>query len=210
MAYCVLFYAVWTLREFCLRPIQADLMGPLAGAFVAGAVKLLLWTLPAWLLVRRYPGDMLVPRWFGQKVAWPRVLPWLAVIVGYNVATAWIGHGALRIHPDFRPITLIGTVLFVGITEEAVFRGLLLNTFATRMKEDRALLVSAALFVLIHVPIWITKGVFADIGLMVGSIATVLVLGVGLGMSFLREHSLLPPIVLHMAWNLCVVLLQGG
>lgn len=210
VAYCVAFYAVWTLRELYLKPLEPDSMNPWLAAFLGGGVKLAVWTLPAWLLLRRYPEDMAVPHWFAEPVRWLRLLPWIGIIVVYNLAYTLINYGALRISPDFAPLSLIGTVLFVGITEEAVFRGLLLNTFLTRMKENAALALSAGLFVLIHIPIWITKGLFAVPLDALRTAGMIFVLGIAFGMSFVRERNLLPPIVLHMTWNLAVLLLQGG
>lgn len=207
--YFILFFAVWTVQELYIRPMQPDSLNPWLAAFLAGLLKVLVWTVPAWWLVRRYPQDMAMPGWFAQSLSWLRLAPWLAIVVVYNVVYALVYNGVLRINPAFTWLSLVGTVLFVGITEEAVFRGLLLNTLLTRMSETKALCVSAGLFVLIHIPIWITKGLFAVPLDALRTAAMIFVLGIAFGTVYIREKNLWAPILLHMTWNLAVSLLQG-
>lgn len=207
--YLVLFFAAWTLRELFLRARVVEALGLWGAAFTGAAVKLLLWTLPAYLLVRAFPADMAMPHWFAGKVRWPRLLLWVVCILGYHAIGALIRTGGLSLQPGFSPSQLIGTVLFVGITEEAVFRGFLLNTLLTRMGERWALGIDAALFVLIHFPIWYTGGTFAVPLEALGSCVSIFVLSLLFSLSYLKDRNLITPILLHMAWNTGALLLFG-
>lgn len=210
IGYCICLFAIWALREFFVRQRVSEWLGEWGGVAFNTATKLLVWTAPALWLVRRYPEDMMIPKLFAQPVRWRRVLPVAAGLMLLAVLSALITlKGRLAIQPGFRPSALIGTVLFVGITEEAVFRGFLLNTFSKRMKEGTALVVSSFLFVLIHFPIWYTNGLFGSMTDVLRSSLSIFVLGIVFGITFVKEENLIAPIVLHMAWNLPALLLHG-
>lgn len=210
--WCALLFAVWTLREvFIKQPVLAAL-GPLGAALAGGVFKLLVWTLPALLLARRYRQCLAVPRLFGAPVRWGVTAACCAALMAFSVVSSWftMGFGLPRLHPAFDPISLIGTVLLVGITEEAAFRGWLLNALVPRIGETTALIISSALFVLIHFPIWYTNGLFLTPFTLLRSCLSIFMLGMLFGYSFLREKNLLPPILMHMAWNLGVLLIFGS
>ncbi len=210
--WCAALFAVWTLRELLLKlPVQAAL-GPVWAALEGGAEKLLIWTLPAWLLVRKYRDAVAVPRLFGGAVRWGFVAGCCAALIGYSVVSSWVtfGFGLPRLHPAFAPVSLIGTVLLVGITEEMAFRGWLLNALVPRVGEMPALAVSSALFILIHFPIWYTGGLFLTPLTLLRSCLSIFMLGMLFGYVFLREKNLLPAMLVHMTWNLGVLLMFGG
>jgi len=144
---------------------------------------------------------------FTSKLQWSRDYIFAVVLLCLLIARpiqAWLIHGELGLSPDFAPARLIGAVLFVGITEEIVFRGFLLNTFLTRMKMEYAIALDAVLFTLIHYPIWIYNGF--DISDIATASIGVAVLSVGFAYSFIKTRNILVPIVLHMVWNLMIIL----
>jgi len=97
-------------------------------------------------------------------------------------------------------------VLFVGITEESVFRGWLLNATLERWGRWPALIVNSLLFLAIHFPKWIVSGEFVYAFTSFG-FAEVIALSLLFGWSFVRTRNLLLPIALHMVYDLAVMLL---
>ncbi len=97
--------------------------------------------------------------------------------------------------PTGRALVIAVAVVVAPLSEEVLFRGLLLPGLATTMTPSRALLASSALFALFHVP---SHGVGA---LAPGA------LGLVFGWARLRTGSLAAPILLHAANNLAVTLL---
>jgi len=96
-------------------------------------------------------------------------------------------------------------VLFVGITEESVFRGWLLNATLDRWGKWCALIVNSLLFLAIHFPKWIVSGEFVYAFTSFG-FAEVIALSLLFGWSFLRTRNLLLPIALHMFYDLVVMM----
>ena len=54
--------------------------------------------------------------------------------------------------------TWLNTILFVGITEEIVFRGFLLKKLNLYLSFKKAAVISSILFIFIHYPFWYAKG----------------------------------------------------
>ena len=132
--------------------------------------------------------------------------PMLLVVFGPLLRAIFL-YGGVGIHPDFQPERLIGAVLFVGITEEIVFRGFLLNALLQKMKLWSAIAVNEVFFVLIHFPIWIYQG--KDLVAFAGSSVVVFLLGGLFSYSFVKTRNIFVPIVLHMIYNLLVVVFLG-
>ena len=206
--YLIVFFIFWSVRELVIQPMFLSPLDSVDSAFIGEVIKLLTWTLPAVLLIRHFRDDMWIglKEMFTSKLQWSRDYIFAVVVICLLVARpiqAWILHGELGFGSDFEPARLIGGVLFVGITEELVFRGFLLNTFLTRMKMEYAVALDAVLFVLIHYPIWIYRGF--DVSDIAISSIWVAVLSVGFAYSFIKTRNILVPIVLHMVWNFGII-----
>lgn len=100
--------------------------------------------------------------------------------------------------PLGRLLMITAAVVLAPLAEEVVFRGILLPGLSRHMRTQNALLISAALFGLFHVP---SHGIGA---IMPG------LLGLVFGWARLRTGSLAAPILLHAANNLLVTLLAWG
>ncbi|MCL2404477.1 MAG: CPBP family intramembrane metalloprotease [Defluviitaleaceae bacterium] len=210
--YLVVFFVIWIIRELVIQPVFLDSLNPIASELIGEGIKLLAWTVPAILLIRYFSRDMLIglKEMFTNKLQWSRdyfVVTTAAIIFIALFVRMWIDHGELRVNPYFEPTRLIGIVLFVGITEELVFRGFLLNAFLKRMKQRYALALDAVLFALIHYPIWIRRG-FGIYDIATSSIS-VAVLSLLFAYSFIKTRNILVPMLLHMLWNFTVYFFAG-
>ena len=108
--------------------------------------------------------------------------------------------GKLALNPDFH----IGThlwLLFVGITEEAVFRGWMLNATAKKTNDMFALGLNALMFLAIHFPKWIDEGIFIQAFTGFGFLS-VIIFSVVTGVIFLKTKNLVLPVLLHMWYDL--------
>ncbi|MCL1788777.1 MAG: CPBP family intramembrane metalloprotease [Oscillospiraceae bacterium] len=211
--YCIVFFAIWTVRELPLRYFLTDTFGETANAVTGTLIKLTVWTLPAALLIEQYKCDMRfsLKEMLTNKFKWiPYIILLTAFFLYYSVS-AWISFGTFAIHPEFKPLSLIGVVIFVGITEEVVFRGWLLNAALckadNRKKTWFAVLINAVLFTLIHFPIWFYREYDAMTFLVTG--AGVAGLSVLFSWTFIKSKNIFVPIVLHMGWNLFTILFFG-
>jgi membrane protease YdiL (CAAX protease family) len=207
--YLIVFFTVWSIRELIIQPVFLTPIGSLLVSEIVGEViKLLVWTLPAILLIRHFQDDMWIglKEMFITKPKWFKDAPILLVIF-IPFLRAIIFNGGLAVNPDFQPIRLIGSVILIGVTEEIVFRGFFLNTMLKKMKLWSAIVLNGILFVVIHYPIWIYRG-YDFTTFLTGSFS-VFLLGGLFSYSFFKTKNIFIPIILHMIWNLQLMLFQG-
>jgi len=207
IGYTVIFYSIWTVWELWAKPAIDSAVADewLSQLIKSGFVKNLVWTLPALLLAKRFEAEAYVPlkEMFSLKAPWLRYLPLFIAFTFYMPAAALVQKGGLEL--SFGAGKLI-TVLFVGLTEESVFRGWLLNVTVREDRRRRYLMINAVMFLVIHFPSWIHSGIFLG-SFMDFSFLAVILLGVIFGWVFLESRNLLVPIALHMYWDLLAFML---
>lgn len=146
--YIILFYAVWTLYTFYADgPVGDSIKNAAVEQIVKeGIIKNLVWTLPAMLLVHHFSSDVYIKlkEMFCTKVKWLRYLPVFILFTAYVLGSEYLSTGKIEINKDFGAASIV-IVLFVGITEEMVFRGWLLNATVKKEKQWLPIAVNAVL-----------------------------------------------------------------
>jgi membrane protease YdiL (CAAX protease family) len=207
-----------------LRPFFIGLFSPIGFEIAETSTKLLVWTLPAITLIRYYQNDIWIslkemvsnkPNWFKREKLenLPKFFAGKEPLIVYIlipfliIPQALLFSGELVIHPDLKPIRWIEMVLFVGITEEILFRGWLLNAFIKKYKPLTAIVFNQILFVAAHFPIWIYFE-YKPTDFLVNS-ASVFALGFLFALSFIKSKNIFVPIFIHMSWNFLITLFYG-
>lgn len=203
--YFILFYALWCLRELWFVQ-YLDLMDPVPRALISAVIKIAIWVVPVILLIK--------------IVEKSKPLSYLRLRQNVGKGLKWAGWGSLVLVLYF-VINLVvlkndidvqlgihkwlNTILLVGITEEIVFRGFLLRKLMDSFRFWIANTITALLFVSIHFPIWIYKGLF-EFPFILSTIITVFVLGLIFGFVYKKSGSLWSVINIHSLYNLIVSL----
>lgn len=207
--YCLIFYTVWTLVELFLKPyIDTIIVNPyIAHLIETGVIKNIVWVLPAWLLLKRNDSCAYISlkELFKTPVNFIRVLPFYALVIAYPVVVSILLYGKLSISATFSLNSLI-TVAFVGITEEMVFRGWLLNVTLNRKNKWIPILINAVAFLAIHFPRWIIEGQFLYSFISFGFLG-IIILSVIFSISFVKSKNIFIPISLHMLYDLLAFML---
>lgn len=202
--YSVLFYGLWALYEFFgSSALDSVISNPVICELIKeGIIKNLVWTVPAMLLVYHFSSEVFVTlkEMFTNKVRWLKSLPVFAVFTIYILGIILLRDEPFDISRYFDAVRIIG-LLFVGITEEMVFRGWLLNATLTRCRKWQAIALNAVMFTIIHFPIWIMKGMFVST-ITSFNFLTIMILSIIFSISFIKSRSILLPIALHMYWDL--------
>ena len=206
--YGIAFYGIWTLWEFWGKAFIGNAIEneTIAQFVKSGVIKNLVWTLPAVLLVKYFQDDVYVglKELLTIKIRWLKYLPIFLLMTIYLLGGMILQNGKIAISETFRFSDLI-IVLFVGITEEMVFRGWLLNATVGEKKKWLSVGINAILFLLIHFPVWIYEGQFIGNFQNLGFLSIVL-LSVLFSWTFLKSKSIWVPIFLHMYWDLLMFL----
>lgn len=193
----LVFFAGWTLRVVC---VDLSGMNEFLSWVTGFLIHVVWWPLFALFLIKRYSNDLNISlkEMITTKPKLKILLPLLVFALVYNIVGFFInssGYGTKMKWYD-----LIVTAATVGIFEESVFRGGLLNALSTFVSERKANLISSALFVLIHYPGWI----FAGYELTTIAITSLSVYALGLifGWVFRKNRSIWTGAILHSAWDL--------
>ena len=195
--YCLCFYAIWTIFELYGK-------ANIRSQFVkSGIIKTAVWALPAALLIYKFHDTVQIglTEMFVTKVQWRRYLWVYALLAAWVLLGGFFQPGGLSFVITLNPLMI---VLFVGITEEMVFRGWLLNATAKDMPRWVAILINALLFLAIHFPRWIREGIFMSTFASFNFVGIV-ALSVLFSISFLKSKSILIPITMHMFYDLMMV-----
>lgn len=93
-------------------------------------------------------------------------------------------------------------IILAGLFEEIPFRGYLLRKFQGSMGMDynAAILLTSALFVCIHLPLWLSSG--ASVKVLTNSAVIIFALAILLGLAVRFSKSLWSSVIIHTANNL--------
>ena len=204
--YALIFYGIWSLFELFIKgAVSAAIENELIAQFIkSGIIKNLVWTLPAVFLIRFFEDDsyLRLKEMFTNKVNLSKFVPLFLAFTAYVLLAALLTRGNISAGIGGDELIIL---LFVGITEETVFRGWLLNATITENRKWLPILVNAVMFLLIHFPFWIASGEFSDISVIPNALC-VLALSVIFSLSFIKSKSIWLPIALHTYWDLLVFL----
>ena len=203
--HAIIFYAFWACWALLIRPAMKDAMhDSLLFEILASCIKLASWTLPALLLIRHFSPELQVGfrQMFTAKVPLKSALLWILLFSAYSGGNCLFAlfKGNLHINPEFTLKSHIW-LLVVGITEEAVFRGWMLNATAKKTNDMFALGLNALMFLAIHFPKWIDEGIFIQAFTGFGFLS-VIIFSVVTGVIFLKTKNLVLPVLLHMWYDL--------
>jgi membrane protease YdiL (CAAX protease family) len=95
--------------------------------------------------------------------------------------------------------TILAGVVVSPISEEILFRGFFLNGLNESLRFWKSNVISAAVFMLTHVPYWVSKNGFS--GPVIKNMANVFMLGCLFGWVMKKTNSLWPAIGAHIANN---------
>ena len=214
--YFVLFYMAWAGFGLLIRTHLLDWTGnnEIVIQIVRSVIaKNLVWTLPAFILIKHFENDCYIglKEMFTTKIRLLDILPVFIACIIYALAGV-IKKGDWSIAESFGWSKII-IVLFVGITEEMVFRGWLLNvTLKNADKEWKqwlAIAFNSVLFLTIHFPIWLYEGVFFR-NFQSFAFTSIIILSCMFSWLFIKTKNILVSVALHMLYDLLVFMFIGG
>lgn len=209
IVYIIFFYAVWTAFELIAKnALDSTIKNAVLCSFIkSGIIKNLVWTLPAILLIRHFESEVYITlrEMFTIKINWLEYMPIFIAFTVYVMAGSILHHSKPEIVPGFG-IDKIIIVLFVGLTEEMVFRGWLLNFTIRENKKWPYIIANAIMFLAIHFPKWISSGSLLS-GFTSLQFLEIAALSIVFSLTFIRSKNILVPISLHMYYDLLVFML---
>ncbi len=210
--YFIFFITIWTCyRIFFDEWLDIYITNPVLCEFIKhGVIKNIIYTLPAILLIKHYKNDVSIPlkEMFTTKVRWIKYLPIFIIFTIFILIYAYCVCGEIAIADSFG-LDKIVIVLFVGLTEELVARGWLLNFVIEDDKKWKGIIISIVFFLLMHFPKWIQYEMLISIFTSYACIVHIVLYFI-FGWTFIKGRSIFVPIVIHMYWDLLLFIFVGG
>ncbi len=198
--YAVLFYIIWAVYTLLLSPVIDEAApNPWIKNSIEAVIKFAVWTVPSFLFIHKYNDDLHIksPDMFRNKFRMEWIM--LPVLLG---AYAAMGN-KLTIHAAWPDCI---DYIMAGFAEELLFRGLFLNAIVkgdTLKEQAPAIIASSVFFAMIHYPIWIKEGHFAQ-NIIVGTIFISL-LGAVFAVSFLKSRNIVLVMAAHAVYDLIFI-----
>ncbi len=117
----------------------------------------------------------------------------------FHVVSAFVRNGGISVNDLFGMSNII-IACSVGISEEMVFRGFLLNSVLNEKNKYTAVIINSLLFLAIHFPVWIRKGVFLTY-ITNGAFLQIIALSAVFSLAFIRSRNIIIPAILHAYWD---------
>lgn len=198
-------FIVWIDRVVLLQYIE-QYVSFNAYQSVVQLTKIIGWILPVYVYVRWIERDSFftslgLVQNVRQGLIWGIGLGAIHSVVIWLLSLVMPGSSVLN---ELTVWSVISLVFLAGITEEIVFRGLVLTRLTTLYNFWIANVASSFLFVLMHIPLWwridYSPGTF--------DLVSLFALGIIWGWVVRRSNSLWAAIIAHSLYNLALILLQ--
>jgi membrane protease YdiL (CAAX protease family) len=204
--YIAAFFVAWSLRATVFIRIDESISSGVGKNVYSNAVKFTLWVLPVFITLAalrlkplKYTKLTTPVNKRGLVVSGLVVLVWLSLVV---VGESFIQGKSIGVLLSQKAPAWLGILAgaFLSPTwEEILFRGFFLNRLNESLSFWRSNLISAFLFMLAHVPYWVSKNGFS--GPVIKDMINVFLLGCLFGWVMKKTNSLWPAIGAHIANN---------
>ncbi|HYE84659.1 MAG TPA: type II CAAX endopeptidase family protein [Clostridia bacterium] len=203
--YILVFFLVWTIYEFNFSTY--DYSNNIAlYIMVRNSIKYIVWTIPVFVFLKYvYKVNPISYLKLNDNVIrgiiWGIVIGFLIVI--YHIIRNYLMGGS-KFDFSIDIYTWIHRIILIGLTEEVVFRGFILQKLQEGIEFKYANAISSVLFVLIHFPKWYMSGILSIEKTTYFILYTAFVLGFGLlqGYVLKRTKSLWACMIIHSFNNL--------
>jgi CAAX protease family protein len=193
--------AAWILKV-SLDPAVPWLATSLGDLLYWTAAKIVIWILPAWWLVRASG------RTIAAVFSLPKWRRWLAWGGGIGLAialTSWVPKlaGGRPLFGSSLGLPLVNALVVAPLFEEFLMRGAIMGSLEQEMPFWRANLITALMFLGLHLPGWYFMGSLgAHLAAPIGGALSIFLLGLAFGYAARRGGSVLAGSVAHFLNNL--------
>lgn len=201
LMYLLIFNSVWVFKELWLVQ-YIDSLSEVTSALINAIIKIVVWIVPVWLYIRCYLHANPI-EYLKMNNNLKKGLFWgifLSLLLGLYFAFEVYILTDQSFNFNLSLGSYLNGVLLVGITEEIVFRGLILQEMNKRLVFWKANIITALLFLIIHYAIWIYEGVFFDLW----SHIYVFLVGIIFGLVYKKTDSIWSVVILHSFHNFFV------
>lgn len=201
--YYFAFYVIWIFCETFIFPNYVE-ANSIKSVIIYEVITLNIWVTSGLVFIKHILGEApLEYLKMSQNIRLGIVkgIKYSLPILGfYIVSNLLLGK---TITFEFKLLKLVGGIVLVGVTEEPIFRGIIMRELNNRYNFAISNALTSFLFLIIHFPKWIIRGYFGSI-LVLGMILSVFITSFYLGYVYKKGNSLWSSIMVHSINNFIV------
>ncbi|WP_025151110.1 type II CAAX endopeptidase family protein [Bacillus sp. H1a] len=202
LLYIVLFYSLWLLKEYWVGYIVS--YNSALSIFLSSFFKILIWVVPAWLYITFYLQNNFkeytkLNKNIKKGLKWGIALS-LLLGISFTIKIYLIKESSFFISPNLNQY--INSFLLAGLTEEIVYRGLILNQLQKKFNFWKSNIITSILFLIIHYPTWLNNQEFLNLY----NHLYIILFSLFLGYIYKKTNSLWTVIIVHSVHNLFIII----
>ena len=200
----LVFITIWSINILFISP-KLIIFGDDIAVFLQTIIKFILWCGYGYYFIKLYNKNLAIKKeeLFKMKSHHFMLKILLAVVV-VAILSMFKNHRGFNIN-SFTLEDFINKFLLVGIEEELVFRGLVLNGLTKKETFIKASIVTSILFALIHIPGYIRLEL--ELGLIIINCLKILAVSCVYNYIFKETKSIWPIVIIHGVWDLLFFLI---
>ena len=200
----LIFITIWSINILFISP-KLIIFGDDIAVFLQIIIKFILWCGYGYYFIKLYNKNLAIKKeeLFKMKSHHFMLKILLAVVV-VAILSMFKNHRGFNIN-SFTLEDFINKFLLVGIEEELVFRGLVLNGLTKKETFIKASIVTSILFALIHIPGYIRLEL--ELGLIIINCLKILAVSCVYNYIFKETKSIWPIVIIHGVWDLLFFLI---
>lgn len=200
----LVFITIWSINILFISP-KLIIFGDDIAVFLRIIIKFILWCGYGYYFIRLYNKNLVIKKeeLFKMKNHHFMLKILLAVVV-VAILSMFKNHHGFNIN-SFTLEDFINKFLLVGIEEELVFRGLILNGLTKKEIFIKASIITSILFALIHIPGYIRLEL--ELGLIIINCLKILAVSCVYNYIFKETKSIWPIVIIHSVWDLLFFLI---
>lgn len=200
----LVFITIWSINILFISP-KLIIFGDDIAVFLQIIIKFILWCGYGYYFIKSYNKNLAIKKeeLFKMKSHHFMLKILLAVVV-VAILSMFKNHRGFNIN-SFTLEDFINKFLLVGIEEELVFRGLILNGLTKKETFVKASIVTSILFALIHIPGYIRLEL--ELGLIIINCLKISAVSCVYNYIFKETKSIWPIVIIHSVWDLLFFLI---
>ena len=200
----LVFITIWSINILFISP-KLIIFGDDIAVFLQTIIKFILWCGYGYYFIKLYNKNLAIKKeeLFKMKNHHFMLKILLAVVV-VAILSMFKNHRSFNIN-SFTLEDFINKFLLVGIEEELVFRGLVLNGLTKKETFIKASIVTSILFALIHIPGYIRLEL--ELSLIIINCLKILAVSCVYNYIFKETKSIWPIVIIHGVWDLLFFLI---